>query len=110
MQHRMRVEAGSGILAIVEQGASTQGDLVARFERPSLAAAAAIVAAGFFGSRLLGVLRSVAIANAFGTSPELSAYWVAFRLPDLVFQLLAGATLGSAFIPTFARLFNSESE
>ncbi len=80
------------------------------FGRPSLAAAAAIVAAGFLGSRLLGLLRSVAIADAFGTSPELSAYFVAFRLPDLVFQLLAGATLGSAFIPTFARLFTKESE
>ncbi|MSQ31011.1 MAG: murein biosynthesis integral membrane protein MurJ [Dehalococcoidia bacterium] len=69
-----------------------------------LASAAGIVAVGFLLSRLLGVARSVAIANAFGTDPELSAYWVAFRLPDLVFQLLAGATLSSAFIPTFTRV------
>src|SRR3990170_7644608 len=71
-------------------------------ETPSLAGAAMIVAAGFLGSRVLGLLRSVIIAGRFGTSPELDAYWVAFRLPDLVFQLLAGATLASAFIPTFA--------
>ena len=44
------------------------------------------------------------IADGFGTDPELSAYWVAFRLPDLVFQVLAGATLSAAFIPTFARV------
>ncbi|MDA0815570.1 MAG: murein biosynthesis integral membrane protein MurJ [Chloroflexi bacterium] len=68
-----------------------------------MASAAGIVALGFIVSRLLGVLRSVVIANAFGTDPELSAYWVAFRLPDLVFQLLAGATLSAAFIPTFSR-------
>jgi putative peptidoglycan lipid II flippase len=73
-----------------------------RWQTPSLAVAALIVAAGFLGSRLLGLLRSVIIAEAFGTQPELDAYWVAFRLPDLVFQLLAGATLASAFIPTFA--------
>src|SRR6266545_348043 len=73
-----------------------------RLETPSLAFAALIVAAGFLGSRLLGLLRSVIIAQSFGTRPELDAYWVAFRLPDLVFQLLAGATLASAFIPTFA--------
>ena len=66
--------------------------------------AAGIVAVGFLLSRVLGVARSVAIANAFGTDPELSAYWVAFRLPDLVFQLLAGATLSSAFIPTYSRI------
>ena len=69
----------------------------------SVAGAAAIVAFGFAGSRLLGLLRSVAIADAFGTEAELSAYWVAFRLPDLVFQVLAGATLSAAFIPTFSR-------
>lgn len=71
---------------------------------PSLAAAASIVALGFLGSRLLGLVRTVAIAHQFGTSPNLDAYFVAFRLPDLIFQMLAGATLGSAFIPTFARV------
>ncbi|HLF76231.1 MAG TPA: murein biosynthesis integral membrane protein MurJ [Dehalococcoidia bacterium] len=81
---------------------STQPE--SRFQTPSLALAAVIVAAGFLGSRLLGLLRSVIVAEAFGTQPELDAYWVAFRLPDLVFQLLAGATLASAFIPAFARV------
>ncbi|MDA0302702.1 MAG: murein biosynthesis integral membrane protein MurJ [Chloroflexi bacterium] len=69
-----------------------------------LVGAAGIVAVGFLLSRLLGVARSVAIAGAFGTEPELAAYWVAFRLPDLVFQLLAGATLSAAFIPTYSRI------
>lgn len=66
--------------------------------------AAGVVALGFLGSRVLGLLRSVAIADGFGTDPELGAYWVAFRLPDLVFQLLAGATLSAAFIPVFSRI------
>jgi len=73
-----------------------------------LALAAAIVAFGFVGSRLLGVVRTVVIANTFGASPELDAYNVAFRIPDLIFQVLAGATLGSAFIPVFARKFERE--
>ncbi|MGI8925138.1 MAG: murein biosynthesis integral membrane protein MurJ [Tepidiformaceae bacterium] len=75
-----------------------------------LAIAAAIVAFGFLGSRLLGVLRTVVIADEFGASPELDAYWVAFRVPDLIFQVLAGATLGSAFIPVFARLYRRDGE
>ncbi len=66
--------------------------------------AAGIVAAGFILSRLLGLVRSVAIANAFGTQPDLAAYFVAFRLPDLVFQLLAGGTVSAAFIPVFSRV------
>jgi putative peptidoglycan lipid II flippase len=82
-------------------------DAVPAVEPPSLAVAASIVALGFLGSRLLGLLRTVAIAHQFGTSPNLDAYFVAFRIPDLVFQLLAGATLGSAFIPTFARVMGA---
>jgi putative peptidoglycan lipid II flippase len=77
---------------------------------PSLAMAASVVALGFLGSRLLGLVRTVAIAHQFGTSPNLDAYFVAFRIPDLVFQLLAGATLGSAFIPTFARVMSARGE
>lgn len=79
-------------------------------EVPSLAVAASIVAAGFLLSRLLGLVRTVAIAHQYGTSPNLDAYFVAFRLPDLIFQLLAGATLGSAFIPTFARVLGARGE
>ena len=35
---------------------------------------------------------------------------MAFRLPDLVFQLLAGATLASAFIPVFAQVRERDGE
>ena len=82
-----------------------KSDSEAIFLRPwgGVAGAAIIVAVGFLGSRLLGVVRTMAIADAFGTTPDLDAYWVAFRLPDLIFQVLAGAAMGSAFIPTFAR-------
>ncbi len=77
---------------------------------PTLAMAASVVALGFLGSRLLGLLRTVVLAHQFGTSPDLDAYFVAFRIPDLIFQLLAGATLGSAFIPTFARIVAGRGE
>lgn len=89
---------------------SNGGPLRPRVEPPSLAVAASIVALGFLGSRLLGLVRTVAIAHQHGTSPDIDAYFVAFRVPDLVFQLLAGATLSSAFIPTFARVLGSSGE
>lgn len=77
--------------------------------RGGLLVAVMIVAFGFLGSRVLGVLRSVVIAREFGASPDMDAYLVAFRVPDLIFQVLAGATLGSAFIPVFARLYRRDS-
>jgi putative peptidoglycan lipid II flippase len=49
----------------------------------------------------LGLLREVVIGAQFGTGAELDAYLAAFRLPDLIFYLVAGGALGSAFIPTF---------
>jgi putative peptidoglycan lipid II flippase len=90
--------------------AAAPGERLPRSRAGGLAIAAAIVAFGFIGSRLLGVVRTMAIAEAFGSSPELAAYFVAFRIPDLIFQVLAGATLGSAFIPVFARLYRRDSE
>ncbi|MPZ98734.1 MAG: murein biosynthesis integral membrane protein MurJ [Dehalococcoidia bacterium] len=86
------------------------GRFLVRSQTQSVIGAAGIVAFGFLASRMLGLLRSVVIADAFGTDPELDAYWVAFRLPDLVFQLLAGATLSAAFIPTFSRVLLRSGE
>jgi putative peptidoglycan lipid II flippase len=57
--------------------------------------------AAFVLSRVLGLGREMIIGNQFGTSRELDAYLAAFRIPDLIFQLIAGGALGSAFIPTF---------
>jgi putative peptidoglycan lipid II flippase len=56
----------------------------------------------FVLSRVTGLLREVIIGNQFGTSAEYDAYLAAFRVPDILFQLVAGGALGSAFIPTFA--------
>src|SRR5512135_994118 len=56
----------------------------------------------FVASRVLGLLRDVVISHQFGTSRALDVYFAAFNIPDLVFNVIAGGALGSAFIPTFA--------
>ncbi len=56
----------------------------------------------FIASRLLGLLRDVVISAHFGTSDALDAYYAASRLNDIIFNLIAGGALASAFIPTFA--------
>lgn len=81
----------------VEASASTTAQHVHRIAR-----AAGLVMALFIVSRVLGLLREMVIARQFGTSPEMDAYVAAFRLPDLLFYLVAGGALGSAFIPVFA--------
>lgn len=66
-----------------------------------LAGAAMLVMIGFVLSRVLGLVREMAIGAAFGTSGALDAYRTAFLLPDILFTLFAGGALASAFIPTF---------
>lgn len=70
-----------------------------------MANAATLVMILFVASRAAGLLREVVIGAQFGTSAELDAYLAAFRIPDLLFQLVAGGALGSAFIPTFASVW-----
>ncbi len=67
-----------------------------------LAGAAAIVMGAYVSSRLSGLLRDVAVSYRFGTGRELDAYLAANRVPDLVFQIVAGAAVASAFIPVYA--------
>ncbi len=67
----------------------------------ALAANAALVMAFYVASRVLGLVREMVISHQFGTSRALDAYRAAFTIPDLIFTLVAGGALGSAFIPTF---------
>ncbi len=78
--------------------------------RSTVIGAVILIGLSFLGSRLLGAGRAVVIADQYGASVELDAFWVAMRLPDLVFQLLAGATLASAFIPVYARVLQNRGE
>jgi putative peptidoglycan lipid II flippase len=66
-----------------------------------IARAATLVMALFVFSRVAGLAREMIIGARFGTSADLDAYLAAFRVPDLLFQLMAGGALGSAFIPVF---------
>jgi len=77
----------------------------ARLVRASL-----IVMTAFVGSKVVGLLRDRAIAYRFGASAELDAYLAAFRVPDLLFTLIAGGALISAFLPVFAGALAREDE
>ncbi len=76
----------------------------------TLARAGLIVTLGFFASRVLGWLRLVIISTQFGAGPELDAYLAAFRIPDLIFQLVAAGALSSALIPVLSGLLANEDE
>jgi putative peptidoglycan lipid II flippase len=57
--------------------------------------------AAFLLSNLVGLARQILISRAFGTGGDLDAFYVAQRLPDILFNLAAGGALASAFVPAF---------
>ena len=61
-----------------------------------------IVAASFGLAAAAGLFRNAVIASSFGIGSQLDAYYAAFKLPDLLFTVVAGGALATAFIPVFA--------
>jgi len=55
-------------------------------------------------SRVAGLLREVIAARYYGTSAPMSAFTVAFQVPNLVRALFADAALSAAFVPVFTEL------
>jgi len=68
----------------------------------SILSAASIIMLMIMASRILGLVRQRALAYYF-TAEKLSLFFAAFRLPDLVFEVLVFGTFASAFIPVFTR-------
>jgi putative peptidoglycan lipid II flippase len=76
--------------------------------RGHLARNTGIVMTAFVMAKLLGLLREVIIGRQFGTSAEIDAYYAAFQLPDLLFTLIAGGALVTAFLPVFTEYLTQE--
>ncbi|MEA2579100.1 MAG: putative peptidoglycan lipid flippase [Chloroflexota bacterium] len=76
----------------------------------SLARAGLVVSAAFLAARVLGWLRFVVIANVFGATADLDAFIAAFRIPDLMFQLVAAGALSAALIPVVAGVLHTDGE
>jgi putative peptidoglycan lipid II flippase len=55
-------------------------------------------------SRLLGLAREVVAASLFGVSGVMSAFTIAFQVPNLLRALVADSALQGAFIPVFTEL------
>src|SRR5262245_1988557 len=75
-----------------------------RFYSAKLYRGFAIVGGVTIGSRILGFVRDVLIAAALGTSYVADAFFVAFRVPNILLQ----ASLDNAFIPLFIRRLHGD--
>jgi putative peptidoglycan lipid II flippase len=76
----------------------------------SVAAAAFIISIAGILSRLLGLIRDRILATQFGAGDTLDVYYAAFRIPDLIYNLLILGALSAAFIPVFTGLISKNKE
>lgn len=76
----------------------------------TIAAAAFIIAVAGVVSRLLGFFRDRLLASQFGAGDVLDAYYAAFRIPDLLYNLLVMGALSAAFVPVFTDLIARDKD
>ncbi|HQU99281.1 MAG TPA: murein biosynthesis integral membrane protein MurJ [Nitrosomonas sp.] len=75
----------------------------------NLVKALAAVSSMTFISRILGFIRDMIIARIFGAGIATDAFFVAFRIPNLLRRLFAEGAFSQAFVPILAEYKNTRT-
>jgi len=76
----------------------------------TITGAAVVIGIASLASRLLGLLRDRVLAGEFGAGDVLDAYFAAFKIPDLVYNLLVLGALSAGFIPIFVQIYYNQKK
>ncbi|MCX7631571.1 MAG: lipid II flippase MurJ, partial [Geminicoccaceae bacterium] len=76
----------------------------------NLLRAAATVGSFTLLSRVLGFVRDLAIAAVLGAGAAADAFFVAFKLANMLRRLFAEGAFNAGFVPLFARTLEQEGE
>ena len=80
-------------------------------ESSSILSAATIIMGATLASALLGLIRTrLLISFFYADKAVVDVFWAAFRLPDMIFQIIIVGALSSAFIPVFSRYLGDKKE
>jgi putative peptidoglycan lipid II flippase len=69
---------------------------------------AGVVSAATVTSRVLGLLRDAVLAFMLGASEAADAFFVAFRIPNLMRQLFGEGALAASFVPVYTDVMHRE--
>lgn len=86
---------------ISSQELSSKRNDAAEAEKRAMTKAAGVVGFWTSLSRVTGFMRDMVIALFMGAGPGADAFFVAFRIPNLLRRLFAEGALTAAFIPTY---------
>ena len=70
----------------------------------------ALLSGASLASRLLGWVRLIVLVAAFGADGRLDPYLAAFKVPDIIYQLIAAGPLSSVLVPLVVRLRSEGDE
>ncbi len=76
----------------------------------TITGAAIILSGAALLSRFVGVARDRVLAHYYGAGPVMDAYYAAFKIPDVIYNLLIVGALTAGFIPTFTKLLDNKNE
>jgi len=71
---------------------------------------AGVVGVATMASRVLGLVRDAVMAAIFGATPAADAFFVAFRIPNLMRQLFGEGALASTFVPVYTDILEKEGK
>jgi putative peptidoglycan lipid II flippase len=72
-----------------------------------IAKASSTIMFAFIVGQAISLLAGILIAKRWGTGLEIDAFNAANKFPDILYQLIAGGALASAFVPAFATLLTN---
>ena len=72
--------------------------------------ASLVLMVSYFASAILGAVRQLLLNRQFGADETAGAYYAAARLPEILFTLVAGGALSSAFIPVLIGTRRTDGE
>lgn len=79
-------------------------------EKKHIARAAGVMGAATVLSRIMGMVRDMAVSRLFGAGYATDAFFAAFQIPNMLRRFFAEGALTSAFVPTFSEWYTNRGE
>jgi putative peptidoglycan lipid II flippase len=79
-------------------------------EKRNIARAAGVLGFATIISRILGMVRDMAVSRLFGAGLATDAFFAAFQIPNMLRRFFAEGALTSAFVPIFSEYYTRKGE
>jgi len=80
------------------------------YSHRSLIRSTSIISAGTLSSRILGFIRDILLAKLLGTGFKADAFFVAFRIPNLLRDLVGEGAANAAVVPVLSEYVHTEDK